>query len=656
MTKGRLAVAILWHQHQPMYRSVPLGDPRGSYLTPWVRLHAVRDYYPMAALLAEFPEIHLTINLVPSLIVQLEDYLDNGATDQLMELCLTPTGDLTREERDLIVARCFDANWRNEIRIHPRYAQLLGMMQAGETFRDQDITDLKAWFNLAWFPPECRRRPMDLPNGERVTVSELIRKSRGFSQDDVASVIREQYKIMRNVLPMHRRLMESGQLEISVSPFYHPILPLVADTDRATIDADGSELPERFSWPDDARSQIEKAVLLHRDRFGVAPKGMWPSEGCVAEHVVHLMADAGLTWMATDRGVLEKSGEHGYDTENPDVLLRPYKAGSRGHRLSVFFRHTRLSDDIGFSMQGYADYDRASDEYVGWIREGFARRVKRPGDRILSIILDGENAWGSYRNNGRAFLRGLYGRLSRDPELVTVTFNEFLEGNASRGIRPHPRAKQKTVSPLYAASWIDEMGSPHGNDMNIWIGSPEENTAWNLLGMTRRRLDEAGATPESHPEAFESIYVAEGSDWFWWYGDDFVLPPGAELTFDLLFRERLKDVYRHLGEEPPDILNEPIAKRCVLWAPDQRVGSMEPHQLLRIIVREPGDVRWTTDGWATHNDCRLMPAGDVMANLTGYGCSIGPFDEGVKAVEFRFRTEGAEWSAESHSLAVTRSA
>jgi alpha-amylase/alpha-mannosidase (GH57 family) len=651
-SRGKLNVAVLWHQHQPYYRTRLGGEPGGAYLLPWVRLHAVRDYYPMAALVSEFPNVRVTINLVPSLVLQLEDYADRGATDQWMDLSLKPTSEHTDIERDFIVSRFFDANWKNEIRIHPRYAELLEKRRSGARFEDADLTDLKAWFNLAWFPPEARQGAFELPDGMAVSVAEFIRKGKGFDRGDIDSIIQRQLAIVRNVIPIHRKLADAGQIEISVTPFYHPILPLVADTDRATIDAADAKLPPRFSRPEDARAQIERAAAFYEERFGVRPRGMWPSEGSVGEHVVDMAADAGFTWWATDRGVLERSGDHGYETEDPEVLLRPYLAGRPGHQVSTFFRHTRLSDDIGFSMQDYADYDRAAGTFLEWIRKGFARRVESPSDRILSLILDGENAWGSYRNAGRSFLRGLYRRLNDDPELVTTTPSEFIDGNPDRGIRAHPQSEQHEVSPLFTASWIDEMGSPHGNDLNIWIGSPEENRAWELLGIVRNHLAASGATPESRPDAYEAIYVAEGSDWFWWFGDDFVLPAGGDWAFDWLFRERLKDVYRFLGDDVPDFLEEPIIRKQVVWTEADPVRAIEPGQVLRVMTDRPGAVRWSTDRWKTFAETGLEPAGDVMAQLIGYAARLGPFDGKVWGVEFVFVRDGVQEGEGTHTVLV----
>ena len=634
--RDRLPVAFLWHQHQPFYRLGVSGRPQGAYLLPWVRLHAVRDYYSMADIPSNYPDVHVTINMVPSLMVQLEDYAANGATDLWMELCLTPTDRLTEADKAFIVSRFFDANWRNEVQVHPRYAELLRKRRECRSFTDRDIDDLKMWLNLAWFPPEARHGSMALIDGTSVSVRELIDRGRDFTVEDMVGVLEQQLSVIRNVLPLHRKLMDEGRIEVSVSPFYHPILPLVADTDRATIDAEGLSLPRRFSHPEDAEAQLRLAAELYEEVFGRPPRGLWPSEGSIGEHIVDLVHSAGFRWMATDRGVLERSGEHGYDTDDPEVLLRPYRAGTQGRQVSTFFRHTRLSDDIGFSLQGYSDYDRAAADYLEWMKIGFARKVEDPGERILTIVVDGENAWGSYRNQGRAFLHSLYRRLSDDPELVSVTFSEFINGNPDRSIRAHPFEEQHEVSPLYCASWIDEVGSAPGNDLNIWIGSPEENAAWELLGTVRDHLTSSGATHGSHPDAFESLYAAEGSDWFWWFGDDFFLPQGVEWTFDLLFREHLKGVYRGLGESPPDLLDRPVVRTHVIWTTAEQVRAIEPGQLLRIISEEPGKLRWSLDRWKTRHVRELEPIGDVMANLSGYATTLGPFDETTWGVEFSF--------------------
>ena len=230
--------------------------------------------------------------------------------------------------------------------------------------------------------------------------------------------------------------------------------------------------------------------------------------------VVPLFPKSGVGWIATDAGVLARSGRWGYRAEDPDVLCQPYRAEEGPQALSVYFRDAWLADHIGFHYQAYADYRTAAGEFLAQIKERFARRVTGDDDRVLTVVLDGENAWSAYREDARSFLHALYGLLERDAEIQTVTFAEYLDGNAARGVHPHRLESQAKVYDLFTGSWIDEMGSAPGVDLGTWIGEGEENRAWELLGVARDEIDRRGATPEDVPAAFEALYAAEGSDWF----------------------------------------------------------------------------------------------------------------------------------------------
>lgn len=252
-----LYLAILWHQHQPLYKDISASSQKGSYHYPWVRMHAIRDYYSMAAIVAQHPGVHLTINLTPSLLWQIEDYLEHGATDRALELTLKSTENLTSAERESILGSFFDAHWHNQIFPHPRYKQLFQQRLDGKPFSAADLRDVQMWFNLAWFGQEFRDGEVKLPTGETASVRRFVEKQQGFSQKDVESMVAEQYKILRAILPIHRQLQEAGQIEVSTTPFYHPILPLLVDTDQATIDRPGSSLPQRFAHPEDASAQVK---------------------------------------------------------------------------------------------------------------------------------------------------------------------------------------------------------------------------------------------------------------------------------------------------------------------------------------------------------------------------------------------------------------
>ncbi|MEW6607555.1 MAG: glycoside hydrolase family 57 protein [bacterium] len=537
----KIYLAFLWHFHQPMYKNI-INPQKGAYFMPWVRMHSIRDYFSMAYLLKKYPKIHLTCNFVPSLLWQIEDYVNNSATDRELELSLKPVSKLSQGEKNYILMHFFDGNYETQIYPYPRYKELLQKRQSKKTFTGQDLIDLKMWFNLSWFGEIFKQGEVTLPDSNILTVKDFIEKDSGFREDDITQIIDLQYKIMRNIIPIYKNLQERGQIEVSTSPFYHPIIPLIYDTNQATIDKEGLTLPPRFSMPEDAKAQIDLAVEYYSKIFGQPPRGMWPSEGAVSQSTIHLFAQANLNWIATDQGVLQKSGKYGYEAYKPDVLCSPYLAfdEEKNSEITIFFRETKLSNVISFDYQKYRDYKQAAMEFIKWVK-GFAHNE----DRILTVILDGENPWGYYRKTGVEFLNALYKNLSKDKEIITVTFSEYITGNSARGILAHPKETQKKVYDLFCASWIDQAGSMPGNDLGTWIGDKEKNNAWNLLRLVRDDLDKKGITPQNYPQVFESIYAAEGSDWFWWYGTDY--SSDRDDQFDTLFKDHLKNAYLRLG-------------------------------------------------------------------------------------------------------------
>lgn len=629
----RLYLAILWHQHQPIYKDTTHA-PKGSYRQPWLRLHAIRDYYAMAALVADHPDVHLTINLTPSLLWQIEDYLERGATDRALDLTVTPAERLKANAREAIQTEFFDADWHNQIFPHARYAELFQQRQEGRAFSAQDLRDLQMWFNLAWFGQELRHGSITLATGEIASVSRFVEQARGFTVADVQAMVAEQFKVMRAIVPVHRQLQTRGQIEVSTTPFFHPILPLLVDTDAATIDRPGAAHPHRFAHPEDAEAQVRSAVDLFSKQFGHPPDGMWPAEGAVSQSVIPLFARHGVQWIATDKGVLARSGRWGYDVNNPDVLCQPYRAEGGEHRVAVFFRDSQLSDEIGFHYHQYPDPRRAAEDFLGQIRNRFARRVSGSEDRLLTIILDGENAWSAYRDDARPFLHALYGLLERDAEIETVTFSEYLHGNAGRGLASHAAADQTRVHDLFTGSWIDENGSAPGVDLGTWIGEEEENRGWERLGDARDAVDRAGATPDAAPAAFEALHIAEGSDWFWWFGAD--QDSGNDDEFDDLFRTHLRNVYRGLGRQAPKNLADHIVPHAVLWTFARPVDRIQPGDRLTIRTNCPGVLTWRINDEPPQVS-PLRPAGGVMAGVQRHHVTLGPFPERVQDVHFRFR-------------------
>jgi alpha-amylase/alpha-mannosidase (GH57 family) len=630
----KLYLAIMWHQHQPIYKDTGLSSQIGSYRYPWVRLHAIRDYYSMAALVAQHHALHITINLTPSLLWQLEDYLKKGATDRVLDLTLKPSENLTSTEREEILSTFFDADWHNQIFPHPRYKELFVKRRGGESFKTEDVRDLQMWFSLAWFGKEFRDGKVDLTTGETVSVQRYVKKGHDFSAKDIESMVDEQYKIMRAIIPIHRQLQERGQIEVSTTPFYHPILPLLIDTDDATIDRPGAKHPRRFSFPEDAEAQVQLAVDYYIKYFGQPPYGMWPAEGAVSQSVVPVFSKYNVRWIASDKGVLAKSGQWGYEVENPNIICQPYRAEENNDAVTIFFRDTELSDKIGFYYYGYADPEQAARDFITNIKNHFVRHVSGEEDRVLSVILDGENAWGSYRDDARPFLHSLYGLLEDDNEIQTVTFSEYLAGNPSNDVHPHPIASQKKVHNLFTGSWIDESASRPGVDLGTWIGEEEENRGWELLRQARNFLNDEGVTYEKNPAAFEALYASEGSDWFWWFGKD--QDSGNDEEFDDLFRTHLKNIYRELGADPPAELDLHIVPHTVVWTFTHQVKEIQSSDRLTIRTNCPGLLSWQLTAREFHTD-EMLPSGGVMAGVQRYNLVLGPFPEGARELRFRFQ-------------------
>ncbi len=538
---NKLHLAFLWHQHQPVYKN----PATGMYELPWVRLHATKDYYDTAAILDEFPAIRSNFNLVPSLLAQLDDYARGTARDKFLDLTLKSADDLTAEDRVFILMNFFMANWETMIFPYPRYLQLLekrgrqisldNLSRVQSYFRPSDMRDLQVWFNLSWMDPYWKERdPM---------IKALYAKGKDFTEEEKQQLIKKQLEICGMVVGKYRELQDRGQIEVSTTPFYHPILPLLCDTNNALGSTPQITLPRRrFQHREDAVVQVQKAVDYYQRNFGRAPSGMWPSEGSVCDELVPVFASFGLNWIATDEEILFRS-QPGLSGSRSN-LYKPYRVSVLGSQINIIFRDHALSDAIGFVYAKWNPSDAVAD---------FMRRLHSIRDSIgdghenslVSVILDGENCWEYYSNDGWDFLRILYQAITNDPTIETVTVNRYLENNPPHG----------TLRNLFPGSWIN------GN-YGIWIGHPEDNQAWDFLGETRTFLaDYVSRNPEKKDSpavkaAWERIYIAEGSDWNWWYGDDH--SSDNDDMFDKLFRQNLIGVYEILGEKVPDHLYKAI--------------------------------------------------------------------------------------------------
>ncbi len=522
-------VAILWHMHQPYYEDLVTRE----HFLPWVRLHALKDYYGMAALLREFPSVRVTFNLVPSLLVQLEAFAADRARDRYLELSLKPAADLSEPDVAFMLKNFFHAQRQRMIYVYPRYRELLEKRERGH-FTIAELRDLQVWHKLAWIDPSY------LAADGRVRV--LVEKQRLFTEDDKQVLRSVELELLNRVIPEYRDGIARGQIEVSTSPFYHPILPLLCDTDIYLRTHPRSPMPRRrFRHPEDAFEQLERAAACHERLFGRRPVGLWPSEGSVSDEMVPLAVRAGFRWMATDEEILARSQgirfarDAAGHVDQPERLYAAYQVGAGGDGLRCVFRDHALSDLIGFIYSGWEAGAAARDFVARLVEAGRRFRARSAGaEAVIPIILDGENAWEHFEGGGRPFLRALYGALQSHPELKTVTMGDACAQPSQR------------LTSIFPGSWIDA-------NFYIWIGHADDRRGWDQLAAAREALDASGSVdPEARDAAREELLIAEGSDWFWWYGDDHSSDHDAE--FDDLFRRHLRNAYQLLGRAVPDEL------------------------------------------------------------------------------------------------------
>jgi alpha-amylase/alpha-mannosidase (GH57 family) len=593
-----IAVAFLWHQHQPYYPD----DLAGDNPMPWVRLHGVKDYYGMAMHLLECPEMRCTINLVPSLLVQIEAYTERGATDRPLEASRLPASGLSEADALYLLDHFFMANYEQMIRPLPRYYELLQRRapskntarEALRRFSERDFRDLQVLFNLAWVHPLAIERDAEL--------RALRTKGRHFTEADKELLLVKHLDLLRQIIPLHRQLAERGQVELTTTPFYHPILPLLFDKKLAREAMPDVKLPRYTGgYLDDAATHVQRAVAHHAALFASPPRGMWPAEGSVCQPMIPLLAQNGIRWIATDEGVLNQATQgfvgrdaHGH-MRNASHLYRPYRVREGEHELGIVFRDHALSDMIGFHYQRSRGEEAAAD----FVRHLHEIREAVPADQpvLVSVILDGENCWEHYPDGAVPFLRTLYRLCTSDPAIRPVQIGEYLEANPPRDTLPH----------LFAGSWIN-------HDFAIWVGHEEDNTAWDALHQAREHLRQRSQQPlvgaETLRKAWEELYIAEGSDWFWWYGEDH--SSAQDALFDYLFRKHLQNVYVLLGDSPPVALSRPIKRRA------HRLMHTLPRSFLNVQI----DGRATYFEWINAGRYTCQGEHGAMALAT-----IGPLKE-----------------------------
>ena len=551
-------VVILWHMHQPYYVN-PLTK---KAMMPWVRLHAAKGYLDMIDLVTAQPELRVNFNFTPVLVRQILELVNNEVQDEWENLSRKPAAELDDQERCTLLENFFKINWETLVRPVPRYQELLDKRGStysshkldaiARTFTEQELRDLQTLYNLQWCGfSAVRRFPL---------LGDLKAKGRDFTEREKNTVLDIHRQILGLVLGEYRAAAERGQIELTTTPYFHPIMPLVYDTNIARRCQPQSPLPSAFSAPEDVRSQLRLAQEQHAKVFGAPARGLWPSEGSIAPEIIPLLVEAGIEYFCTDEGNLFKSLKQDPFWSHRHVehleLFQGWRVNAGGASIQALFRERPLSDFIGFDA-ARNETSRAIDHLMGHLHN--IAKVAPEGRGVASLILDGENAWEAFPDGGEAFLSSFYRALVEAPGLKTRRLGDYFD--------EHP--SQVETSTLHSGSWIR-------SDFDIWIGDPEENKGWEWLKETRHFLVERLAHHEVAPERVEAawweIYAAEGSDWFWWYGPDFTID--TDFLFDELFRLHLQNVYRILGVEPPAHLDVPI---CL---PSADLGYTKPLRLL----------------------------------------------------------------------------
>ena len=536
----KLSLAIYWHMHQPVY------ELEGTYLMPWVRLHAVKDYLDMVLILEKFPKLKLNFNIVPALLDAIIDYSEAGYHDIHSELTVSDTENLTDEEKAFIINNFFSSKYETMIYRSETYKNLFQKRFAKDTaditdFSAQEISDLMALFNLVWIDPiHFERYPR---------LKELWDKQTGYTTEDRKEIIDIQKQIRREIIPSYKKYIQTGLIESTTSPYYHAILPILLDLKASTKSVITTEgLPQTLGMLEDAKYQIKIALDRIEEIFGVRPKGMWPPELCLGPKTLNLLAKEGIKWTISDEGILSSSINFDFirdfkgNLNDPYHLLKVYNYETKDSNIDIIFRDRSIPNLINFEYAGINPKMAAGDLYEK-IKIIQNKLLVSPDEKhLLTIASDSENCWENYQNDGRDFLENIYSLIENDNTLETVLISEYIENDKHK----------KNLKKIHSGSWIDKT-------FQFWIGEPEKNKAWAYLKKTKDDFDSFVKENPDNPNikyARRELLIAEGSDWFWWYGEP--NNSGQDFVFDYMFRERLKNVYIVLNKTYPEYLDQTL--------------------------------------------------------------------------------------------------
>ncbi len=556
----KLYLNLYWHMHQPDYRDFATNE----YVLPWTYLHAIKDYSDMAYHLEINPKARMSFNFVPILLEQLEDYTQqfkqNKIRDPLLALLVEENLEgISSDQCHLIVQSCFKSHHEKMLSPFPHYQRLLQLYQLVEPMMTcgqfhylsaQYKADLLVWYHLAWCGESLRRTSP--------VIQALMTKGALFTFEDRRQLFAVIADTISNLIPRYKALMDSKQIEISTTPYYHPILPLLLDF-KSTLDAmPDAPLPENARYvggQSRAVAHILSAKKAHQDYFGVEPRGMWPAEGAVSHAALSLLAEHGVEWAATGQGVLANSlvKSHLSVANKDEYLYQPYRVTDGKRDILCFFRDDLLSDKIGFEYAIMHSHDSVRD-FIQTL-EHIHQNNASGQSRVVSVILDGENAWEYFPYNGFYFISELYVALANHPVIKMTTFSDIVDLYKPKSTRSRvPKLTAPVLPQVVAGSWV------YGT-FSTWIGSKDKNQAWDLLCEAKKAYDSVLSKPGFDAKQLAAcerqLAICEGSDWFWWFGD-YNSSDSVE-SFDQLYRRNLINLYTLLGQLVPDVLHRKIS-------------------------------------------------------------------------------------------------
>ncbi len=546
MSANRLKVVLLWHMHQPDYRDAISGE----YQQPWTYLHGIKDYVDMAALLEANPAARAVVNFSPTLLEQIDDYADQISAyrqqgtplrDALLAALVGDLSSIEEAHKLELIKRCLRANAKRMINRFSAFHHLANLanqlLKQPESVRycsEQFLIDLLVWYHLAWLGETVRLHES--------RVKALLQKQRDYNEKDRHELLAIIGELLGETLERYRYLAQEGRVELTLTPYGHPIMPLLLDMNTTHQAMPDAPLPTNASYPggeERVHWHIEEGLRVFENHFGFRPKGCWPSEGALSNETLKLLAESGFHWTASGESVMRNSlKQSGVSAEG--CIHHPFSFD--GAPITCFFRDDGLSDLIGFTFADWHSRD-AVNNLIHHL-QNIATACADDPNRVVSIIMDGENAWEYYPENGYHFLTTLYARLSESPEIELTTFSDCLQQGVQPQHLPH----------LVAGSWV------YGT-FSTWIGSKDKNRGWELLMEAKQVYDrvmaEGSLSEEQRLLAERQLGICEASDWFWWFGD--YNPADSVQEFDKLYRHQLHALYQCLGETSPASLQKVIS-------------------------------------------------------------------------------------------------